>query len=1000
VAAAVVAAGLGGIPAVAYAASRPVPADHVSRPAAARSVDPASRLAGTVTGVLRGPNGRAVSGACITATGEGRSVTSRIGSTGRYFLAGLRPGPYEVRAVQCAAPSAPDVLRDGRTYELTQAAHVVVQPGHLITLTSASLHPVRLVMATPAQERAMARAAAQASGPGTISGVVRNSRGKPLAGICVTVWSFSGNNGGGIGVTTGRNGSYTVEPASAGLPRRGLRVQFSASAMGCGNKGNYAPQWWKNVVAESKSTPLTVNPGTHLKNIGATMTVGGEFSGVVRSTTKSGHPLRGICITAISTNISDSFFYLPPMTFTAANGTYTVDDLGSGKYYVLVQPGGNCGGKSYGNDDYLPVADPHAVKVVVGKHTNGIDFVLRLGGILAGTVESGGLGVEGACVDLVEDGIPVEQFGTGPGGAFLIQQLTPARYQIAFTGGCGNTGSLAPQFYPDAINAEDAATLTLTYGQTRSSLDATMLSGATISGRVTNSQGKTLGQVCVAPVSPQELGPIPNNLSLLAATAAVGAVSGSKGGYVVRNLAPGPYYLLFGACGGANIATQVYAAPGQSQPALVSAPAGVTTNGADIVEPTGATISGVIRNAAGRPVPEACVEAVPSTSTVLSQLTAAETESSSSGKYAITGLATGSYKVEFTACVLRQYAASWYGGASFFASAKTVIVKDGHVTSGINGVLRPGQTITGRVTNGMTGKALKGTCVVAYDPQGNPVSFGITGGADGGYAVPSLAPGTYSLQFGSCAVVDAVVTASAGAAAAGSATPAASASPGLAPAIRTGVKVVASRPTAGIDETLKQGGLIAGTVLGGTSAAVEPGVCVEATPTTGDGAPALGVTGSAGTYRFGPLAAGTYRLLFTTACSTGTAALAPMQYPPLVTVTPPQTTSGVDVTLESDGQISGTVTNQSSADVAGVCVTAQASGGAPVEAITASNGTYTIPSLVPGDYTVEFSSGCGATGYRTQWWHDASSRRTATVITVTANHVVTGISASLSRERG
>jgi hypothetical protein len=46
---------------------------------------------------------------------------------------------------------------------------------------------------------------------------------------------------------------------------------------------------------------------------------------------------------------------------------------------------------------------------------------------------------------------------------------------------------------------------------------------------------------------------------------------------------------------------------------------------------------------------------------------------------------------------------------------------------------------------------------------------------------------------------------------------------------------------------------------------------------------------------------------------------------------------------------------------------------------------------------VEFSSGCGASGYVTQWWKNASSRAKAALITVAVNKVASGINATLKR---
>ena len=42
---------------------------------------------------------------------------------------------------------------------------------------------------------------------------------------------------------------------------------------------------------------------------------------------------------------------------------------------------------------------------------------------------------------------------------------------------------------------------------------------------------------------------------------------------------------------------------------------------------------------------------------------------------------------------------------------------------------------------------------------------------------------------------------------------------------------------------------------------------------------------------------------------------------------------------------------------------------------------------------MKFSTGCGDAGFKTQWWQDASSAATATVIKVGASATVTGIDA-------
>jgi hypothetical protein len=170
-------------------------------------------------------------------------------------------------------------------------------------------------------------------------------------------------------------------------------------------------------------------------------------------------------------------------------------------------------------------------------------------------------------------------------------------------------------------------------------------------------------------------------------------------------------------------------------------------------------------------------------------------------------------------------------------------------------------------------------------------------------------------------------------------------------------------------------------------------------------------TGLTGKYTLTGLAAGTYQVYFNDPeCGTGPANLAPQWYDSqpaqasaeLVTVAVGSTTPGIDATLQPDGEITGTVTGSSAAALAGVCVTAVPTAGyaltdgvLPVVAVTKAGG-YALADLLPGRYKVEFSSGCGATGYAAQWWRHATSEAAAKAITVGADQDVSGISATLT----
>jgi hypothetical protein len=291
-----------------------------------------------------------------------------------------------------------------------------------------------------------------------------------------------------------------------------------------------------------------------------------------------------------------------------------------------------------------------------------------------------------------------------------------------------------------------------------------------------------------------------------------------------------------------------------------------------------------------------------------------------------------------------------------------------------------GGSIFGHVS--AVGHPVANACVFVYDP----VIFAVYGVGHtnhlGNYVVPDLNTGSDQVEFAPCNP--------------GGANLAAQLRPGL-------VHVTAGKATTGINAALVRGGSVSGTVSGGTPPTAQGGICVEIVPTAPGQVGSAGVTGTGGKYAAGNLAPGKYQVLFgEPGCLYGPYSLAPQWYQDQpteaaatkVTVTAGQTTPTVDATLANDGQISGTVTGPAHAALTGICVAAVQPGSAPVIAVT-RGGSYSIIDLTPGRYRVEFTSGCGASGYATQWWKDAGSAAKATVITVPANTVTTGIDAVL-----
>jgi hypothetical protein len=971
----------------ARAGAQPSRSSRASRPAAAPVLGGQPSMAvGTLTGVVRGAVGIALTRACVTASGAARTYSALTGTGGRYVLTGLLPGSYTVSYADCASPGSYFEQWYGGGDLAGGAAPVLVTAGQVTPLVQVTLRPTNpeALIGTPASDhRAMAAAglAVPARASSSVSGTVTSSSGKKLSGICVLIYTQSAGGTSGTGVSTGRNGRYKFGPDTGGLPNGKWRVEFSG---GCGNKGNFAPQWWKHSATAAKATVLRIRSGSRFTGISAALQAGGQIAGIVRADSDTGRPLSGICVTVGTEGI----FGTQTQARTRSNGRYLLKGLATGKYHVRFLP--SCGAKG----NFLSAAYPRKVSVRAGKKTSGVNVFLRPGGEISGVVTTAGSAPSGGICVLADSSRTAHDVVTRKDGSYAIRHLPPGRYTVAFSGGCGNSGSYAPQFYPDETNGAAATPLTISLGQARTGINAQLRPGATVTGRVTNRAGKKLSNICVELLSPQVLGGLGasplTSLSLgiggPAESIGIGFTFTERGTYTVRNLAAGLYFADFSSCGSGNLADQWYSAqPDFATASQVSANAGTVTTGIGAVMQPGGTITGLVTNQAGRRLPHFCAAAVnlkdPFSNDII--ISVGFPAPNQHGRYRITGLATGTYRVVFLPCFGGAHATQWYKGKASLASATPVHVTSGHVTSAIDGVLIHGEPILGRVTSGETGQPLSGVCVLANDAQGNSVAGGTTG-KSGRYILPELPRGTYNLQFFFCDQIGGA----------------------LAAIQRPGVRVGGTGPTAGINATLRRGGSISGSVLAGTAAMPEPGVCVEVTPKTGLGVPGFAVTGPGGTYLLTGLAPGSYAVLFTADCDFGTALLVPQWYSDsatekgatLVTVTAGATHTGIGATLTADGGISGTVTGTAHAPLAGACVTATRTGTDPhpVIAVTTSKGNYGISGLAPGSYTVKFAAGCGATGLATQWWQDVSSQNAATPVPVAAGATTAGIDAAMA----
>ncbi len=903
-------------------------------------------------------------GICVTATGSAGAVSATTRLNGRYLLTGLPAGSYRVSYRDCGEEPRYFEQWSGGTDLAGSAVPVIVRFGHQTSLLPVTLRPTSpgaLIAASAPRQHLLRQA--RSSNLVTISGTVRSRSGRRLG--CIDVFAYPpGNYFAGTGVTTSRNGAYQVV-----LTAGSYVVQFTNGCRG----GNYAPQWWKNSATQGKATVLKLKAGQNATGVNASLGPGGTLSGTVRAAA-TGKRLGGVCVFVASTDPREIYQFQVP---TKPDGTYSLDNMATDRYRLQFQP--DCG--NTGN--YLGLSRRGTVRVTAGKRTGNVNASLLPGAEISGVVTGpGATPLKGICV---YENSNSPSATTGPDGSYSIQRLSPGSgYEVGFGGGCGNQGSYAPQFYPGQVNLAAARSFSLSVGEIKTGVDASLAPGGTVTGTVTNAARARLSGVCIAIVAPADLSPNYQNLFVAfnpMVSLDLGASAQSlSGSYEIRNVAPGLYYATFSPCNGTGYGPQWF--PEQSAFAradLISVGAGAITAGINAALQRSGSISGVVAGAAGRRIGGECV--VAQNRAGQDPYNYSPQAISRHGAYRITGLAPGRYAVFFWHCASSDgYAAQWYPAATGEASARYVTVRAGQTTKHISTVLVNGSSITGQVRLAATGKAGHGYCAAAAtDAAGTVMAYAVANRA-GRFDLRHLRTGRYDVA----ACYDANN-----------------------PVIKPGVVVRSSRATTGVTITLPTTGSLTGTVLDDSGTAAEPGVCVTAFPESGLGLAQVAATGSGGRYNLGGLNPGRYRVLFSPVCLAGFAGVSPQWFngqateasATAVTVVAGKTRRNIDARLPAYGAISGTVTDSAHSPVAGICVTAASvgRGATPVVAVTGVTGAYALDDLAPGSYTLQFSSGCGATGFATQFYDGVSSIQAASPVAVTAGVTATGIDATMKR---
>ena len=421
---------------------------------------------------------------------------------------------------------------------------------------------------------------------------------------------------------------------------------------------------------------------------------------------------------------------------------------------------------------------------------------------------------------------------------------------------------------------------------------------------------------------------------------------------------------------------------------------------------TGGTISGTVTAATGKAPIDGIKVCVVSATVEYSSASCGFTNSS--GEYAVSGLASGSYKVAFEnevcnpLCSAADYIPQYWKNAATWATATTVPVTNGATASGIDAELVTGGTIEGTVTSALSKAVIAGLQVCAFQAGAESEYHCAYADGQGEYKIVGLPSGSYDVDFenfdctgaeGECKTLNYISQYWEDASSSQQA---------------KAVTVTAPGTVKAIDAALKTGGEIEGTVTAASGSTPIEGIEVCATPQhEGTSSGACAQTNQYGKYTVLGLEAGKYVVSFAGGSQCGESGCSAPNYvgqyyqdaSTLAAATPITAEENVvkreiNASMTTGGQIHGTVTTApNGAPIQGITVCAEPSGGSGSEwgdcSRTQANGEYALVGL-SGSYKLAFYGEsaclefeCRETPYLTEYYNRKFAYQEAEVISVT-----------------
>ena len=647
----------------------------------------------------------------------------------------------------------------------------------------------------------------------------------------------------------------------------------------------------------------------------------GSISGTVIDADNS-EPISGALVIAMLDPNDPNTWY---MAYTDDYGDYLITGVPPSEGYIVsvVFEAEDVRFYIY-NWEGSPVVYPYPVTVSEGQNTPDIDFALTPGGYITGTVTDG----ENPLADVRASVYLGENYKldgyTDENGIYYAGPLEAGdQYTVQFT-----KDGYVTQWYNGKSEGEDYDEVSVTVRQGTTGIDAALSSGGAIKGRVTEAGTSTGLANCQV------------HIYTSGGSFVKSVTTNSYGYYTASGLDTGTYRVKFDISDNIHFDEWYQDKNSQEEANDVSVTYGQTTNNINGTLVKGGRISGIVsEEGSGNKLSNIQVKVYEYSSEIYTNVNAL---TGSDGKFLCGPLPTGNYKLYFEGDA--DHLSEWYNNKPSHSSATSISVFQGYETKNKNAALSAKGYISGTITGSETGNpALSGVEVRAYDTAQELKGTSYTN-ESGQYQI-SLWPGTYKVYYAgdSTHLAEWYNNQSSFAAA-------------------NAVTVNSASGTAANAVLTKAFGSISGTVTGSEEGnPALQGVEVKLY-SSGDVLLATTETAANGSYSFGNLGSGYYKLYFagdTTHLPEYYNNRASLAEADTVQVTIPSGTT-INVQLQqSFASISGVLYEslQPESRISNMEVRAYAAGTSTVVLTDYSewNGNYALESLPAGDYQIYFA---------------------------------------------